>query len=247
MAWHLANAFDLAGYTIHQIISRNQENAKKIADKYAAFFDSTPQNIAHDSDFVFLTVPDDQIEEIIKKTETVNPCFVHCAGSISLNKISNYKPDTAIFYPLQTFSKNRKLNYFEIPVFIEASNSTTLNKIRILAENISNKVIELDSEKRKILHLAAVVSNNFTNHLLLQSENLLTSSKMPLTWLKPLLKETIEKAFELGPDNSQTGPAVRNDEHTINMHLQMLEHEKSLKEIYEIISNQIRNHKLKKE
>ena len=246
MAWHLANAFDHAGNTIHQIISRNEENAKKLANKYAAFFDLNIQNIANDSDFVFLTVPDDKIVDILRKTEVTNPCFVHCAGSISLSEISNFKPDTAIFYPLQTFSKNRKLNYFEIPVFVEASNLKTLNKIRNLAENISNNVIELDSEKRKILHLAAVISNNFTNHLLLQAENLLSQSQMPLKWLKPLLRETIEKAFELGPDNSQTGPAVRNDENTIYMHLQMLKHEESLKEIYEIITRHIINHKFKK-
>ncbi|NUM31376.1 MAG: DUF2520 domain-containing protein [Bacteroidetes bacterium] len=240
LSFHLANAFDLAGYTIHQIISRNENIGKNLAKKYSAFFDINPENIAEDSDFVFITVPDNFIEEIVKKTITTNPCFVHCAGSISLSAISNYKTDAAIFYPLQSFTKNRKLNYFAIPVFIEASNNLAYNKIKNLANDFSNQVEELSSEKRRILHLAAVISNNFTNHLLSQSEHLLKKADMPIKWLKPLLEETVSKAFELGPEQSQTGPAKRHDELTINTHLEILQNETAIKEIYKIISEQIK-------
>lgn len=241
LTFHLAKAFDLAGYTIHQIISRNEKTGKEIAGNYSAFFDTKPENIADDSDFVFLSVPDNFIEDIVKTIKTTSPCFVHSAGSVSLQAIATYKPDSAIFYPLQTFTPNRKLNYFEIPVFVEASNDKALNKTKKLADDFSNIVVELSSDKRRILHLAAVISNNFTNHLLTQADNLLKKAEMPLQWIKPLLEETVSKAFELGPENSQTGPAKRCDNYTINSHLKMLENEKTLFEIYKLISEQIKN------
>lgn len=241
LATHLANAFDLSGYTIHQIISRNESTGKTLAAKYSAFFDTKSQNIDTSSDYVFIAISDNNIESVIKDIITEKPLFVHCAGSVSLNTIAVYKPNTAIFYPLQTFTKNRNLNYFEIPVFIEANNELNLKKIKQLADSFSNNVNELNSAKRLILHLSAVVSNNFTNHLIYESEKLLHNENMPLKWLYPLLSETIQKAFEFGPGNSQTGPAARNDEKTLKLHLDILDNQQSLKEIYKIISEQIKN------
>ena len=239
VAWHLAKAFDLAGYQIHQIISRNETSGKEMAKKYAAFFDTTPENMFADSDFVFLTIPDKAISEVLKTVKAENPIFVHCAGSCSLASIESLKKNTAVFYPLQSFTKERNLNFFEVPVFIEASDSNTFQKILNLADSISNNVKHLDSEKRLYLHLAAVVANNFTNHLLGQAEKVMAMKELPLAWLKPLVEETVKKAFELGPANSQTGPATRNDEPTLQKHLQMLESNPELKKLYTIISQDI--------
>jgi len=243
VAWHLTKAFDLAGHKIHQIISRNETTGKELAKKFAAYFDTNPENILNDTDFVFITIPDKTIEFTIQKINAINPIFVHCAGSCSLASISNYKRNTGIFYPLQTFTKERKINYFEVPIFIEASDNTTFQKIQKLADSISNTVKYLDSEKRIYLHLAAVVANNFTNHLLVESNKIMNMKEMPLGWLKPLVEETVKKAFELGPAKSQTGPAIRHDEETITKHLELLSSNPQLKELYSVISNDIAKEK----
>lgn len=240
VAWHLAKAFDLAGHQIHQIISRNQTSGKELAKTYAAFFDTKPENVFDDSDFVFLAIPDKAIENVIQQIKVNSPIFVHCAGSCPLTAISNVKKNTGVFYPLQSFTKGRKLNFYEVPVFVEASDKDVLQKIWDLADSISNTIKHLDSEKRLYLHLAAVISNNFTNHLLGQAKKVMDMKELPLAWLKPLVEETVKKAFDLGPENSQTGPAIRNDEPTLQKHLEMLESNPELKELYSVISKDIK-------
>lgn len=239
VAFHLANAFDLAGYKIHQIISRNEVTGNELASKFAAYFNNCIEDILNDADFIFLTIPDKSISDIANKINAESSVIVHCAGSGSIGLIAESKTNAAVLYPLQTFSKNRKLDYFKIPVFIEASNLETFRKIRDLAESISNIVIELDSEKRSFLHLAAVIANNFTNHLLAQAEKIMVSHDLPFEFLEPLVEETVKKAFALSPLKSQTGPAIRHDETTLQKHLEMLEAYPDLKELYEIISKDI--------
>lgn len=243
VAWHLAKAFDLAGHQIHQIVNPNETSGRELAKKYAAYFESKIENVYDDSDFVFLTIPDKKIEEAIGKIKSETPVFLHCAGSCPLSTLAHSKKYAGVFYPLQTFTRERSLNYFDIPVFLEATDADTLQKIWDLADSITNTVKHLDSEKRLYLHLAAVVANNFTNHLLAQAEKVMTMKELPLIWLKPLVEETVKKAFELGPANSQTGPAMRRDEMTIQKHLEMLASDPELMELYSILSRYIAAHK----
>jgi predicted short-subunit dehydrogenase-like oxidoreductase (DUF2520 family) len=239
VAWHLAKAFDLAGHRIHQIISRNELTGKELAKKYAAFFDNNTQNVLEDSDFVFITVPDKSIETVIQSISANQPIFLHCSGSCELSKLSSHKANTGVFYPLQTFTKERALNYFEIPIFIESSHLDLFQKIWELADSISNTINQLDSEKRKHLHLSAVIANNFTNHLLGEAQWVVQSMALPFHWLKPLVEETVKKAFELGPEKSQTGPALRKDELTLKLHKEMLESNSDLQNLYEVFSIEI--------
>ena len=239
VAGHLAKAFDLAGFQIHQIVSRNVDSGKQLAKKFAAYFSIHTDGILEDSDFIFLTIPDSAIESTIQKITTNSPIFMHCAGSCSLDMIAKYKPSSAVFYPLQTFTKDRPVNFFKVPVFVEAKEIAVIRSVTALAETISNNVVQLNSEKRSYLHLAAVMANNFTNHLLGEAGKVLEREQMPLSWLKPLMEETVNKAFDLNPSHSQTGPAIRKDDVTINKHLQMLENDPKLKELYSILSKHI--------
>ena len=239
IASHLAKTFDLAGYQIHQVISRNELTGKELAKQFAAFFSNNLADVYADADFIFLTIPDKEIEHAVRQINTDIPVFVHCAGSCPMQAISAIKTNAGVLYPLQTFTKSRPVNFLEIPIFTEASNKFSTQKINELAETISNKVTELDSEKRRYLHLAAVIANNFTNHLLAQSEKIMAQQNLPFALLKPLVEETVKKAFELSPKNSQTGPAKRKDESTISKHLEMLENEPEIKALYQIITDSI--------
>ncbi len=240
MAWQLAKAFDMAGHRIHQVLSRNEVSGRELAKKFAAFYSKESDNLTEESDFVFLAVPDHAIVPTLLQIGGNGPIFLHCAGSCSLESIASLKKHTGVFYPLQSLSKNRALNFFEVPVFIESHDPNNFQKIWDLADSISNQVKHLDSEKRLYLHLSAVIANNFTNYLLNQASQAMKIKQLPFEWLKPLVEETVKKAFELGPENSQTGPAKRGDEETIAKHLDMLQNNVSLKQIYEIMSVQIR-------
>lgn len=239
VAFQLARAFDLAGYRIHQVVSRNRNTGKELASKFAAFFHEDLQQLMPDADFVFLCLPDKEIEPAAKSNLIKGPVVVHCAGSCSLRAISDHITPAAVFYPLQTFTRNRNLDFFKVPVLIEASDAKTLAKIKGIAMDVSNTVLELGSENRAYLHLAAVMANNFTNHLLAESENLMKQHSLPFGLLKPLVEETVKKAFDASPAENQTGPAIRNDRTTIQRHLEMLKGDPSLSELYRMISEHI--------
>ncbi len=239
MAWNLAKAFDLAGFQIHQVISRNEVSGKELAGKYAAYFSVNTKDLMADADFVFLALPDKNIEPVIQEIKQHGPIFVACAGSFNLENLSKHALPAAIFYPLQTLTKESQVDFFKIPIFVEASDGQSLAKITDLASVISNTVVPLSSEKRAIMHLAAVFANNFTNHLLAQSEKIMLSHDLPIKYLKPLVEETVKKAFESSPENHQTGPAKRNDEPTLSKHLALLKENKALRELYKMLSKNI--------
>ena len=144
-----------------------------------------------------------------------------------------------VFYPLQTFSKERKINFEEVPVLIEGNNPKSLEHIRKVADSISPHVFEIDSATRKTIHLSAVVANNFTNHLFVQAEKILAKKNIPFPILGPLLHETVIKAILLSPSEAQTGPAKRGDTKIIEEHQKMLKNDSSMSKIYKLLSESI--------
>ncbi|MEZ4979792.1 MAG: DUF2520 domain-containing protein [Chitinophagales bacterium] len=138
---------------------------------------------------------------------------------------------TGSFYPLQSFTKTRKVDFENIPILIDASNKETLEVLQEIASLCSNKVQELDDEKRRKLHLAAVLVNNFSNHLFALAKEYTEKQELDFQLLKPLLQETVLKALEEDPKTIQTGPARRGDLNTIAQHELMLKDDK-IKEIY---------------
>jgi predicted short-subunit dehydrogenase-like oxidoreductase (DUF2520 family) len=144
-----------------------------------------------------------------------------------------------VLYPLQTFTKGRKVNLKEVPLFVEGEDSETEKILLKLAKSISKEVHVLSSEKRFILHLSAVFSSNFTNHMLSIAETIMKQNKLDYGWLKPLIAETINKGLEIGPSNAQTGPARRGDLEVLDKHMQSLKKDEPLQEIYRLISQHI--------
>ena len=145
-----------------------------------------------------------------------------------------------VFYPLQTFSKNSLVAFKEIPICIEASVTSDLKILKELGESLSEKVIEINSEERSKLHLAAVFVNNFTNYLYRISNEILAESKLPFDLLKPLIAETARKIETLSPKDVQTGPAKRNDLKTIEKHLYLLK-DSPYKQLYQQLTEAIQS------
>ncbi len=242
LAWHLAPALENGGFPVREVYSRNRKNAERLAARlYEAEVKEHLDFSRSPSKIFFLAVADDALPEIVR--EIVLPdgaVLVHCSGS-QRQQILEFAatPRTGVFYPLQTFSKGRKADMSKVPVFIEASDSETLALLEKLARGITRNVKEVNSDKRKGIHLAAVFASNFTNHMLAVAQDLTKRQEVDFELLKPLIAETINKALEMGPGAAQTGPARRGDVEILEQHLEMLSLDENMTAIYKHLSQSI--------
>ena len=191
-----------------------------------------------ESDIYIICVSDNSIAEVSDNIMFKNKLVVHTSGSTPYTSI-NKKNRRGVFYPLQSFSKSQKLNYSEIPLCLEAENDEDLETLKNVSVLLKCKFYEINFEERKILHLAAIISNNFTNFLFGLSKEIIDSKNLDFNILKPLINETVNKIHKLDPSKAQTGPARRNDLSIMKMHENMLE-DKNIKLLYKTISEMIK-------
>lgn len=187
-----------------------------------------------DADVYIIGIPDDAISGFSESLPFQNKLVVHTSGGAAMHVLTP-KNRRGVFYPLQTFSRQRKVDFNQIPVCIEAENQADLDLLRKMGKAISEKVVEISSEKRAKLHLAAVFVNNFVNHLYKIGSEILIDEQIPFDLLKPLILETAKKIETLTPEEAQTGPAKRNDKKTIEKHLHLLK-KREHKEIYNLLT-----------
>lgn len=228
-----------SGYKIIRIVSRTEEKCRSLAESCDASWSLVP-DFEEDTDLIFISVPDDKIgmiaDDIKCSTKTI---VAHTAGSVGLNVFSGELKHNGVFYPLQTFTIGRKINFNEIPFFIEGSDEYTTFLLCSIAESIGSKVHIIDEKSRRMLHLAAVFVNNFINHMLVSGKEIASMGGFDFDVLIPLLRETVMKAVEIGPEKSQTGPAVRSDLGTIESHIKLLSFSPDLRNTYRQITNSI--------
>ena len=203
-----------------------------------AFKQGKQEHKTEQADIYIIAVSDDAISSVSEQLTYSNKIIAHTSGSVSMDALPK-GIRRGIFYPLQTFSKGRKVNFKTIPICIEAEKRGDLELLRKLAESVSESVFEISSEQRKSLHLAAVFVNNFTNHLYQIGNEFCEENGVSFDILKPLIAETIEKLDSLSPLEAQTGPAKRNDQKTIGRHLGQLNN-KTHKEIYQMLTESIK-------
>lgn len=193
------------------------------------------------ADLYIIALPDDAIAPFSSTLPFKNRLVVHTSGAVPMEALNN-KNRQGVFYPLQTFSKEHQVDFSTLPMILEATTMEDYKLLETLAKKLSEKTVQLSSEKRKILHLAAVVSNNFVNHMYHISEEILTQHNLDFDLLKPLILETAKKVQSMPPEQAQTGPAKRNDQQTITKHLTLLE-KKDHKKLYKTITKSIaKNH-----
>lgn len=241
IATHLGRAFKMAGQNIAQVWSRNNNHAVELADMLAAEAISDMSDLNRSADLYIIAVNDEAIREVALELKTDDKLVVHTSGTTGLSALEGASTKIAVFYPLQTFSKIKSVDFRQIPIAIEANTPDTLLLIHAIADRLSEKVIEMNSEQRKTLHIAAVFACNFTNHLFGLSKELLDEQNLDFDLLKPLIAETINKIDLNDPVSVQTGPAIRADQATIQAHLDLLSNKPELREIYDKISQSIVN------
>ncbi|MFK5880557.1 MAG: DUF2520 domain-containing protein [Flavobacteriaceae bacterium] len=233
VATHLINAFLKAdGVELVQVYSRNIGDIEQL--KHHVQITDTTQNLIP-VDVTIIAISDDAINRFSNHLK-IKGIVVHTSGSVSMTDLSD-SLSKGVFYPLQTFSKNKKLNFSEIPICLEAQNEFSLKLLKKLALIISDKVYEINSDQRKTIHLAAVFVNNFTNHLYHIGNSICDEHNVPFEILHPIIKETAKKIQNISPKDAQTGPAMRKDFKTIEKHLTQLSTQE--KEIYTVLTDSI--------
>jgi predicted short-subunit dehydrogenase-like oxidoreductase (DUF2520 family) len=243
VATHIGLALNAAGIEVSQVWSRQIEHAKILASQIAANPISNLKEIDQTIDFCMIAVKDDAISIVAEELSGFKGIIVHTSGAVDLTVFNGLFEKYGVCYPLQTFSIAKQVDFSAIPICIEANNKETLDDIEVLARKLSKNVVEVDSNKRKILHLAAVFACNFTNHLYALAGDLLEGNGLAFDLIRPLILETAEKVQYALPVDVQTGPAVRNDELTLKKHEELLLKQPQLLSIYQILSDSIKKTK----
>lgn len=233
---HLLKAFSKSEeVVVTQVYKRNLTDFSEPLDSVP--FTDKLENIV-DADIYIIGISDNAIESFSKNLPFKGKLVVHTSGGAPMDILSLHNK-RGVFYPLQSFSKQRDLRFERIPICIEAENPDDLQLLKKIGDAISKTVLEISSEKRAKLHVAAVFVNNFVNYLYHIGEEILAEEDISFDLLKPLIIETAEKVGTLSPEAAQTGPAKRNDTKTIEKHLQLL-HNNPYREVYEMFSKQLK-------
>lgn len=223
LATNLEHALLSAGHEVASINSRTLEALPLEADVY------------------IVAVKDAALADVIRAATKgrESQLFVHTAGSMPMDMFKGLTVHYGVFYPMQTFSKERLVDFNDISVFLETNDAVSMERLKMLSTTLTTHIYELDSEGRKHLHLAAVFACNFVNHCYALSAEVLAAKGLPFSVMLPLVDETAQKVHELSPREAQTGPAVRGDQNVMQMQANMLVGNPAVKQIYEALSNDI--------
>ena len=246
LSTHLGKALHAAGHDMVQVFSRTMQSAETLASLLDAEPLTNMAQVRDDADVYIFSVKDSALEQLISQLcGGEKKVFLHTAGSMPMSVFREKALHYGVLYPMQTFSKQREVDFSIIPCFIEANDEFALKQIEGLAGQISHRVYQLSSEDRKYLHLSAVFACNFANHCYAASQELLQQHGIPFDVMLPLIDETAAKVHGMTPKEAQTGPAVRYDENVIGKQIQLLENQPYFQKIYDCMSKSI--HELESE
>jgi predicted short-subunit dehydrogenase-like oxidoreductase (DUF2520 family) len=235
VAHHLITAFKkTSDITVAQVWARHTDSFTNLL---SSEFICNDLSQLQNADVYILAVSDDAIISLSAQLPFSDKLVVHTSGSVALEAL-NDKNRKGVFYPLQTFSKSKTLDFNTIPICIEATNDSDYKTLERVAKAISKVTHTINSDQRKALHVSAVFVSNFVNHLYQIGEEICKKNQLDFAILQPLILESANKILTLSPKEAQTGPAKRQDTKTINAHLNFLT-EKNQKEIYKLLTKSI--------
>ena len=240
VASHLSKAFIKAGHPVTQVWSRHHENAINLALEIGANAVTDIKDLSESVEVVIIAVSDDAIENVVSQIPVKEKrLIIHTSGITDIAILQKFSDYCGVIYPLQTFSKFAEIDFNLVPLFIEGNSNSSFDKISNIASQLSIKVQVADSQTRALLHVSAVFACNFTNHFYTIAQQILQEKNLSFDLLRPLIQETANKAMLNLPSTLQTGPAKRNDELTINKHIELLSSHPQWQVIYHLISQDI--------
>jgi predicted short-subunit dehydrogenase-like oxidoreductase (DUF2520 family) len=226
-----------ADHEIIQVVSRNLSHAEELADALDSESGSL-DGVTANGEIYLLAISDSALPDFHQKLQLKHGIALHAAGSVSIKVLEKISPNHGVLYPLQSLRAEMQ-HTPEIPLLVDGNTPETLKLVEDFAETISSKVMRANDEQRLKLHIAAVIANNFINHLYTLTQSFCRKEKVDFSMLEPLIIETSERLMNYSPEKLQTGPAMRNDLDTINRHLEVLAAYPSLQKIYAFFSNNI--------
>ena len=239
VAYHLIQAFSKAGATLF-VHARNKEALDSLQLEFPSITILSSYDLTDlDADLVLISVKDDVLNQVFEQyTYAPQTLVAHTSGTQSLTH-TGFHQNVGVFYPLQTFSRASVVRWNNTPLLIEASSEEAIQKLEQAAAILQAPYFETDAEQRKYIHLAAVLTSNFANHLLGKAATMLKEHSIDYHILQPLVEATIQKAFTKHPFEVQTGPAIRNDDSTVKKHLSLIQSDSLLQKIYSDITESI--------
>lgn len=242
LAWHLAPALENAGYPVREVFSRNPAQAGKLVERlYEAEVKATLDFSTSPAQLFILAVPDETIEEVAR--EIILPddaILVHTSGSQPLSKLGYAAtPNIGVLYPLQVFRKDRKINFSDVPLFIESELAVVEQHLMTMGRAISKQVHTVDAQQRKALQVASVFASGFTGYMIKLSKALAEQNRLNGDWLNALIAESVNQALAGGTDRGTMSPAHRDDFETLDKHMEFLQSDARLAELYRVVSQHI--------
>lgn len=238
VATHLGAALQKAGFNITTVYSKTAASAQWLAETLGAAYTTTLNDLPA-ADLYLVAVKDDALPEVAQQLKVGSGIVAHTCGSMDMDVLQNTSGSYGVLYPLQTFSKTRAVDISQVPFCIEGCDEETTSKLDFIARSISSNVHFINSEQRRVLHVAAVFACNFTNHMYALAENILQQRHIPFNILLPLIEETAAKVKDHSPHEAQTGPAARGDQGIIQKHIELLKDNETVQAIYKLVSYSI--------
>ncbi len=240
LATNLAQALRDAGHQITAVYSRTMESASALSVRVGGVPTNTIEALPLEADVFILSVKDSVLPAVIERLHIgrEGQTFLHTAGSIPMSVFGSHQ-HCGVLYPMQTFSKEKKVDFSRVHIFIEGVDASTFRLTQALALSISHNVHEFTSDERRYLHLSAVFACNFANHCFALSSKILEAHGLSFDVMLPLIRETAEKVETMHPRDAQTGPAIRWDENVMAAQKALLADEPDMQQIYEIMSRSI--------
>lgn len=233
---HIATFFSVklaeAGHQIIQVLSKHKMNALKLAERVNAYAEINPSLLHPDSDVYLLAVNDDAITHYFNHPILQDKLVIYTSGALALGELQKVSTKLACIWPVYSIQKENLPTHHQVPLVITHTPEVNIDSILNVINDISTSHFFLDDQKKRTVHLGAVIANNFTNHLFTLSEKLLQQDGISFDLLRPLIENTTDKIRNSPPEKNQSGPAIRHDQTTIQHHLDLLKDDETLKTIY---------------
>jgi len=240
VATWMGKTFMKNNHEIVQVYSREKKHAENLAAVLKAEYTSELHELNTTANLYLIAIADNGIEEVLSNLPRLKGIIINTSGSMDISILKNVSQNYGVMWPMVSVTKEMS-EAEDFAMIIEASDDETGNKLNSIASLFTNKIIVLSYQQRQLLHLAAVFSNNFPNHLIALAQKLLNENKIDITVLQPMLKNMLEKLQKYPAKELQSGPALRNDTVTMQKHLELLKDKPQLEEIYEVLSESIRD------
>lgn len=235
----LGRKFVAAGHHIMQVLSRNAAAASELAYEWNTESANYSSLINKDADVYIVAVADSAIDDVVWDLRLGDKVVAHTAAAVKMDVLKEVTTNYGVFYPLQSLRKEQE-PIPEVPVYIEAVNDRTRQVLYALAQSVyKGPHLTADYDKRVKLHIAAVLVNNFTNHIFSLAEDYCRKEGIDFAVLLPLIDNTFNRLHQTSPAAMQTGPAARGDMETVQQHMQLLSEYPQLLKLYKFLTESI--------